>query len=83
MDFFKQIKAEADHSLSAGGCRDCGRRVCSIVKEDFVAMVVKKEAVSINRHALTTKRNDIESANRLGLYSAASLECLLLRAVKQ
>ena len=63
-DFLKQIEAEADHRSTARGRRDCGGRVCSRVKEDFVALAVEQKAISINRHSLTAKRNEIVSAKQ-------------------
>src|SRR6266550_6996255 len=60
-NFFKHIKADANHHLIARSYRDSRSRLCSFVNKNFVARAVKQKQASINRHSLTTKRNEVVS----------------------
>src|SRR5205823_12460488 len=82
VDFFKEIEAQADDRLSARSHRNASSRLCSFVREDFVACAIEEKAASINRQSLAAEANGSVFGSGACLDASALLECLQLRAIK-
>jgi hypothetical protein len=82
-DFSEQIEAETNHRLIVTPFRHGGSRFCACVAKDFIALPVKKKAVSVDRYPLAAKTNEVPSSSKTRVDVATILERLSLRAINQ